>query len=161
MESVEAFRIFKTSLSKRELQYTEYYEYGDSKAFLKVKNIYGEDTVTKLECIGPVQKRVGSRLRKLKKKTKGLSGKVERPPTGALRNFGDGVPAQVLSSSSDRSSKLPGSSQNSPRVSSKWDVNVTELVTLCQLTCSLTASLCKCQVFATGLASDFLHIRLK
>ncbi|GBM92074.1 hypothetical protein AVEN_112989-1 [Araneus ventricosus] len=46
---------------------------------------------------------------------------VERPPTGALRKFGDGVPAQVLSSSSDRSSKLPGSSQNSPRVSSKWD----------------------------------------
>ncbi|GBL57250.1 hypothetical protein AVEN_20452-1 [Araneus ventricosus] len=63
MESVGAFRIFERSVSKRELQYTEYYEYSDSKAFLKVKNINGEDTVTKLEC------------RKLKKKAKGLSGK--------------------------------------------------------------------------------------
>ncbi|GBL79952.1 hypothetical protein AVEN_5179-1 [Araneus ventricosus] len=74
MESVGAFRIFERSVMKRELQYTEYYGDGDSKAFLKVKDIYGEDTVTKLECIGHVQKRVGSRLRKLKK-TKGLGGK--------------------------------------------------------------------------------------
>ncbi|GBN39792.1 hypothetical protein AVEN_217722-1 [Araneus ventricosus] len=70
MESVGAFRIFERSVMKRELQYTEYYGDGDSKAFLKVKDIYGEDTVTKLECIGHVQKRVGSRLRKLKKKPK-------------------------------------------------------------------------------------------
>ncbi|GBO19237.1 hypothetical protein AVEN_8547-1 [Araneus ventricosus] len=67
MESVGAFRIFERSVMKRELQYTEYYGDGDSKAFLKVKDIYGEDTVTKLECIGHVQKRVGSRLRKFKK----------------------------------------------------------------------------------------------
>ncbi|GBN67941.1 hypothetical protein AVEN_22629-1 [Araneus ventricosus] len=77
MESVGAFRIFERSVMKRELQYTEYYGDGDSKAFLKVKDIYGEDTVTKLECIGHVQKRVGSRLRKLKKKTKGLGGKCK------------------------------------------------------------------------------------
>ncbi|GBM87532.1 hypothetical protein AVEN_21988-1 [Araneus ventricosus] len=70
MESVGAFRIFERSVMKRELQYTEYYGDGDSKAFLKVKDIYGEDTVTKLECIGHVQKRVGSRLRKLKKNPK-------------------------------------------------------------------------------------------
>ncbi|GBO26455.1 hypothetical protein AVEN_114447-1, partial [Araneus ventricosus] len=70
MESVGAFRIFERSVMKRELQYTEYYGDGDSKAFLKVKDIYGEDTVTKLECIGHVQKRVGSRLRKFKKKPK-------------------------------------------------------------------------------------------
>ncbi|GBM48563.1 hypothetical protein AVEN_184581-1 [Araneus ventricosus] len=75
MESVGAFRIFERSVMKRELQYTEYYGDSDSKAFLKVKDIYGEDTVTKLECIGHVQKRVGSRLRKLKKKTKGFGGK--------------------------------------------------------------------------------------
>ncbi|GBM87871.1 hypothetical protein AVEN_182890-1 [Araneus ventricosus] len=41
--------------------------------------------------------------------------------------FGEGVPAQVSSSSSDRSSKLQSSSQNSPRVASKWDVNITKL----------------------------------
>ncbi|GFW38434.1 uncharacterized protein TNCV_1332871 [Trichonephila clavipes] len=69
MEAVGAFRI------KRDLQYTEYYSDGDSKGFLQVKDIYGENSVTKLECIGHIQKRVGSRLRKLKKNTKGLGGK--------------------------------------------------------------------------------------
>ncbi|GFY09522.1 uncharacterized protein TNCV_4322011 [Trichonephila clavipes] len=71
MEAVGAFRIFERSLIKRDLQYTEYYGEGDSKGFLQVKDIY----VTKLECIGHIQKRVGSRLRKLKKNTKGLGGK--------------------------------------------------------------------------------------
>ncbi|GBL82671.1 hypothetical protein AVEN_263740-1 [Araneus ventricosus] len=36
-----------------------------------------------------------------------------------------GVPAQA--SSSDRGSKLRGPSQNSPRVASKWDVNMAKL----------------------------------
>ncbi|GBN43332.1 hypothetical protein AVEN_249312-1 [Araneus ventricosus] len=76
MESVGAFRIFERSVLKRELLYTKYYGDGDSKAFLKVKDIYGEDTVTKLECIGHVQKRVGSRLRKFKKKPKDSVEKV-------------------------------------------------------------------------------------
>ncbi|GFW10683.1 uncharacterized protein TNCV_4918021 [Trichonephila clavipes] len=75
MEAVGAFRIFERSLIKRDLQYTEYYGDGDSKGFLQVKDIYGENSVTKLECIGHIQKRVGSRLRKLKKNTKGLGGK--------------------------------------------------------------------------------------
>ncbi|GFV60900.1 uncharacterized protein TNCV_925141 [Trichonephila clavipes] len=75
MEAVGAFRIFESSLIKRDLQYTEYYGDGDSKGFLQVKDIYGESSVTKLECIGHIQKRVGSRLRKLKKNTKGLGGK--------------------------------------------------------------------------------------
>ncbi|GFX96481.1 uncharacterized protein TNCV_1441551 [Trichonephila clavipes] len=46
-----------------------------SKAFMSVKDTYGLNSVTKFECIGRIQKRVGSRLRKLKTKTKGLSGK--------------------------------------------------------------------------------------
>ncbi|GBL76574.1 hypothetical protein AVEN_53301-1 [Araneus ventricosus] len=37
----------------------------------------------------------------------GLVG-VKRPPDGALRKFGDGVPAQVSSSSSDCCTKLRG-----------------------------------------------------
>ncbi|GFW83517.1 uncharacterized protein TNCV_4590181 [Trichonephila clavipes] len=75
MEAVGAFRIFERSLIKRDLQYTEYYGDGDSKGFLQVKDIYGENSVTKLECIGHIQKRVGSHLRKLKKNTKGLVGR--------------------------------------------------------------------------------------
>ncbi|GFV97955.1 uncharacterized protein TNCV_5069951 [Trichonephila clavipes] len=75
MEAVGAFRIFERSLIKQDLQYTEYYGDGDSKGFLQVKDIYDENSVTKLECIGHIQKRVGSRLRKLKKNTKVLGGK--------------------------------------------------------------------------------------
>ncbi|GBN67211.1 hypothetical protein AVEN_249524-1, partial [Araneus ventricosus] len=40
------------------------------------------------------------------------------------------VPAQVLSSSSDHGSKLRGPSQNSPRVASKRDVNITQMTQL-------------------------------
>ncbi|GFY14283.1 uncharacterized protein TNCV_3614711 [Trichonephila clavipes] len=57
------------------LQYTQYYGDGDSKVFMSVKETYGINRVTKFECIGHVQKRVGSHLRKLKTKTKGLFGK--------------------------------------------------------------------------------------
>ncbi|GFV08909.1 SCAN domain-containing protein 3 [Trichonephila clavipes] len=48
---------------------------GDSKGFISVKDTYGKDSVTKYECIGHVQKRVGARLRKPKSKNKNLSGK--------------------------------------------------------------------------------------
>ncbi|GBN16718.1 hypothetical protein AVEN_49360-1 [Araneus ventricosus] len=75
MEKVGAYRIFERSEVTRNLQYTQYYGDGDSKAFDAVKDRYGENTVTKLECTGHVQKRVGSRLRKLKKSRKGLGAK--------------------------------------------------------------------------------------
>ncbi|GFW69268.1 uncharacterized protein LOC101238613 [Trichonephila clavipes] len=58
----------------RNVQYNEYYGDGDSKGYESVKNFYGINTVTKLECIGHVQKRVEGRLRQLKT-TKGLGGK--------------------------------------------------------------------------------------
>ncbi|GFU81055.1 uncharacterized protein TNCV_1117071 [Trichonephila clavipes] len=76
METCGAYRIFERSEANRSLRYTSYYEEGDSKAFNNVKDIYGYDSVVKYEYIGHVQKRVGSRLRKLKKSTKGLGGKV-------------------------------------------------------------------------------------
>ncbi|GFU98287.1 uncharacterized protein TNCV_3005711 [Trichonephila clavipes] len=75
MEIVGASRIFLRSEKNRRLQYTQYYGDGDSKAFMTVKDTNGLNGVTKFECIGHVQKRVGSRLRKLKTKNKGLSGK--------------------------------------------------------------------------------------
>ncbi|GBL93081.1 hypothetical protein AVEN_216440-1 [Araneus ventricosus] len=56
---------------------------------------------------------------------------VKHPHTGGslLRKLGEGgwVPAQVSTSSSDRGSKLRCPFQNSPRVASKWDVNITKL----------------------------------
>ncbi|GBN73005.1 hypothetical protein AVEN_21295-1 [Araneus ventricosus] len=50
---------------------------------------------------------------------------TKRPPVGVARKFGEGVPAQVSSSSSDHGSKLRGPFLNSPRVASKRDVNLT------------------------------------
>ncbi|GFV40319.1 uncharacterized protein TNCV_4900381 [Trichonephila clavipes] len=47
----------------------------DTGLYLSVKDTYGKDSVTKYECIGHVQKRVGARLRKLMSKNKNLSGK--------------------------------------------------------------------------------------
>ncbi|GFX13470.1 uncharacterized protein TNCV_2192241 [Trichonephila clavipes] len=75
METVGAYRIFERSENHRKLQYTDYYGDGDSKAYESVKNMYAPNTVNKLECIGHVQKRVRSHLRKLKKSVKGLGGK--------------------------------------------------------------------------------------
>ncbi|GBO12627.1 hypothetical protein AVEN_168487-1 [Araneus ventricosus] len=50
---------------------------------------------------------------------------TKHPPVAVVRKFGEEVTAQVSSSSSDRGSKLRGQSQNSPRVDSKRDVNIT------------------------------------
>lgn len=75
MESVGAYRIFERSCITRSLKYVDYYGDGDSQGYLAVKDVYGVDSVTKYECIGHIQKRVGSHLRKLKKSHKNLGGK--------------------------------------------------------------------------------------
>ncbi|GFX64295.1 CCHC-type domain-containing protein [Trichonephila clavipes] len=74
MEVVGAYRIFERS-NVRNVQYNEYYGDGDSKGYESVKNFYGINTVTKLECIGHVQKRVGGAVASIKKTTRGLGGK--------------------------------------------------------------------------------------
>ncbi|GBM10562.1 hypothetical protein AVEN_66204-1 [Araneus ventricosus] len=68
-----ACNIFKLSLTFHNARYTKYLEDGDSKAFEAIakENIYGDEfQVEKLECIGHVMKRMGSRLRRLKEKMK-------------------------------------------------------------------------------------------
>ena len=60
---------------KNGFRYTKYVGDGDSKGFDNIVNSYEGMPVEKLECIGHVQKRVGTRLRNLKKKNKGLGGK--------------------------------------------------------------------------------------
>lgn len=89
METVGATRIFNRSLVKRKLKYTKYYGDGDSKGYISVRNTYGDNSVEKLECIGHIQKRVGSHLRKLKSKTKGLSGRGKLTDTfiDRLQNY--------------------------------------------------------------------------
>jgi len=76
MEVQGAINIFERSLEKYGVRYTKYLGDGDSKGHAAVaeKNIYGDDyPVEKLECIGHVQKRMGTRLRKLKDSLKGTT----------------------------------------------------------------------------------------
>ncbi|GFU72809.1 uncharacterized protein TNCV_3712321 [Trichonephila clavipes] len=75
MEPVGVYRIFERSAQMRKLHCVQFYGEGDSESFDAVRNVYGENSVTKSECIGHIQKRVGSRLRKLKLKQKGLGGR--------------------------------------------------------------------------------------
>lgn len=74
MEPEGAKHIFKRSVSSHKLQYDELFGDGDSKSFSAVENIYKEEydvVVKEAECDGPVQKRLGTALRKLNKKRKG------------------------------------------------------------------------------------------
>ncbi|GBL95052.1 hypothetical protein AVEN_188802-1 [Araneus ventricosus] len=50
---------------------------------------------------------------------------AKRPSVGVAQKFGEGVPAQVSSSSSDRGWNLQGSALIIPRVASKRDFNLT------------------------------------
>ena len=78
MEPEGAKRMFKRSVTSHKLQYDELFGDGDSKSFSAVENIYKEEydvVVKKKECVGHVQKRLGTALRKLKKEKKGLGGK--------------------------------------------------------------------------------------
>ncbi|GFU56841.1 uncharacterized protein TNCV_88021 [Trichonephila clavipes] len=74
MEVDGALSIFQRSVQRYDVRYTKYLGDGDSKAFDNiVKNeVYGDNcTITKLECIGHVIKRMGSRLRRFKAKMRG------------------------------------------------------------------------------------------
>lgn len=64
--------IFHRSVRKYNLRYTRFIGDGDVNTYQKVTNSdpYQGKTVEKLECVGHVQKRLGTRLRNLKKKTK-------------------------------------------------------------------------------------------
>ena len=74
MEIAGVQAIFSRSITKHNLRYTDFYGDGDNKSHKSVEDIYPDTKVIKRECIGHVQKRVGSRLRKLRKKVSGLGG---------------------------------------------------------------------------------------
>ena len=69
--------IFLRSVSFLGVKYKYYLGDGDTKTFKALLDLdpYDDCPVSKKECVGHVQKRMGSRLRKLKKDTKGLGGK--------------------------------------------------------------------------------------
>ena len=76
METAGAIEIFLRSIEKRNLMYTTFVGDGDSDCFGKVKeeckNLNIDYTVTKEECVGHVQKRLGMAIRELKRKLRGI-----------------------------------------------------------------------------------------
>ena len=75
MEPEGAKRVFQLSIDNCQLRYIQYLGDGDSKSYMNVKNTYPDIEIEKLECVGHYQKRVGTQLRNLKKREKGLGGK--------------------------------------------------------------------------------------
>lgn len=75
---VDAVReMFTRSTELLGVKYENYIGDGDTKTFKSILNLnpYDHLIVKKKECVGHVQKRMGSRLRAVKQKTKGLGGK--------------------------------------------------------------------------------------
>ncbi|KAG8266637.1 hypothetical protein J6590_108192 [Homalodisca vitripennis] len=74
METVAAVSIFSRSEEKRGVKYEYFLGDGDSKAYQAVVSSrpYDDVEVKKLECIGHIQKRMGTRLRNYKLRNKSL-----------------------------------------------------------------------------------------
>ena len=100
MEAVGAVRIFERSQERNGLKYTQYLGDGDSAAYKKVCEAqpYGPDVkIEKLECVGHVQKRCGSRLRRMKNENKhvkladkkglGGAGRLTDKKVDTLQNY--------------------------------------------------------------------------
>ena len=97
MEGAGAVEIFSRSIKNRSLIYHEYLGDGDTSSYKEVveSNPYEVFNIvpTKLECVGHVQKRLGTRLRNKVKELKGtmtpISGKGELTETiiNSLQNF--------------------------------------------------------------------------
>jgi hypothetical protein len=71
MEKENAVRMWDRSIEKNGMRYTKFISDGDSNAYNAVRDRdpYDGKSIEKLECVNHVQKRLGSRLRKLKKET--------------------------------------------------------------------------------------------
>ena len=80
MEGAGAAAIFKWSVEKNNLIYSEYLEDGDTSSFKEVADLqpyqnFGIEPV-KLECVGHTQKRLGIRLHHLVKSRKGTTNPI-------------------------------------------------------------------------------------
>lgn len=86
MESCAAIKLFNRSVDQYGVRYTKYLGDGDSQSFKSVVESNPYDcTITKLECIGHIQKRVGGRLRRLLKEHKGKKLEDKKPLGGRGR----------------------------------------------------------------------------
>ena len=99
MEGAGAVEIFKRSIMKNKLRYVSYIGDGDTSSYAEViaSNPYENVQVEKLECIGHVNKRMGTRCRRLLQKYRGkklgdgkvLSGKgrLTNKAINVLQNY--------------------------------------------------------------------------
>ena len=102
MEKEGAIQIFLQSIEKRNLKYTVFVGDGDTDCFGRVhdecKRVHGDSyIVTKEECIGHVQKRLGTALRKYKsvmrgtlmadRKSAGGKGRLTDKVIDKMQNF--------------------------------------------------------------------------
>ncbi|GFW00948.1 uncharacterized protein TNCV_1761861 [Trichonephila clavipes] len=88
MEVAGALSIFQHPQSLYNVRYTKYLEDGESKAYTSTvkNNVYGDHcSVEKLECIGHIMKRMGTRLRRLKTKMGGRKLSDGKPLCGRNR----------------------------------------------------------------------------
>ena len=92
MDAAGCVAIFDRSVEQYGLRYTEFLGDGDSKALNLVteKDVYEDVKVTKLECFGHVQKRMGSPLRSLKKRS-GKTHLDDGKPIGGRGRLTDNV----------------------------------------------------------------------
>ena len=77
MDAAGVLSIYQRSVENYGLRYVEFRGDGDSKSqkFLVKEAVYGDIEVRKLECVGHVQKRLGSQLLSMKKE----QGKLALP----------------------------------------------------------------------------------
>ena len=90
METEGAKRVFQRSIERHNLHYVEYLGNGDNKKYLSVKDVYEGLEIKKSELVGYYQMIIHTRLRKLKKKGKGLMrrDRLADAIIDRLQNFG-------------------------------------------------------------------------
>ena len=92
MEIDAILEVFQASVKKHSVKYVQYIGDGDSKTFKGIMDSkpYGDEIlVRKKEFVRHLEKRMGTRLRKLKKESKGIGGKgkLMDKPIGELTKF--------------------------------------------------------------------------
>ena len=97
MEAVGAIEMFRRSIEKHGLIYNQYLGDGDTSSYKEVvkSNPYEKYSIIpeKLECVGHVQKRLGTRLRNLVKEYKGTltplsgKGKLTKKNINSMQNY--------------------------------------------------------------------------
>lgn len=87
MEVAAAKEVFQRSKIRGVVRYVKYLGDGDSNAFSSViaDKPYEDVEISKLECVGHIQKRMGSRLRRLKNKMRGIKLSDGKPLSGRGR----------------------------------------------------------------------------